>query len=403
MSEQSRSRKLPGDMNQVQVVWRYEILKYLRSKRLLSSVVIVVAITALIYALPQLAGSDYHGTETAKEVKFHPLDEPLAFQGVTIYGTGSLGSSTIDMSTLQLYNNGTLFPSNNGTNWRLMNSGSIGGSSISVNTVVFNQNVTNQVITASFKWHTPVTEFDTLFINFASILVVICATFFGADSIVGEFQNRTGYLMFPNPIKRSSILYGKFGASMTVGVVVLGLFYLAVAVLSMLTLGGVDDDFGMSFAFANHLLAVMAIAYMISSILKGPLVPLVPTFFMFVMILPIVDSVGMFAGEDCGVADFLIRCDDVHDVGPVPGGHRQLRFRDHDTPILPRPSPLCDNHGGVCGGCYRHQPRAVQQEAAVRLSLHTGATGGCSGGNCWPHRETCLLADMTSIALRKSF
>jgi ABC-2 type transport system permease protein len=297
MSEQSRSRKLPGDMNQVQVVWRYEILKYLRSKRLLSSVVIVVAITALIYALPPLAGSDYHGTETDKAVKYRPLDEPLAFQGVTIYGTGSLGSSTIDLSTLQLYNNGTLFPSNNGTNWILMNSGSIGGSSISVNTVVFNQNVTNQVITASFKWHTPVTEFDTLFINFASILVVICATFFGADSIVGEFQNRTGYLMFPNPIKRSSILYGKFGASMTVGIVVLGLFYLAVAVLSMLTLGGVDDDFGMSFAFAiEYLLAVMAIAYLISSILKGSVGALVLTFFMFVMILPIVDSVGMFAG-----------------------------------------------------------------------------------------------------------
>ena len=297
MSEQSRSRKLPSDLNQVQVVWRYEILKYLRSKRLLSSVAIVVAITALIYALPPLAGADYHGTATHKVVKFRPLEEPIEIQGVTMYGTGGLGSNTIDLSTLELFKNGTLFPSNNGTNWILMNSGSIGGSSISVNTIVFTQNVTNRSITANFKWHTSVQEFDTLFVNFATILVVICATFFGADSIVGEFQNRTGYLMFPNPIRRSSILFGKFGASMTVGTIVMGLFYLTVAILSMLTLGGIDDDFGTSFAFAiEYLLAVMAIAYLVSTILKGSVGALVLTFFMFVMILPIVDSVGMFAG-----------------------------------------------------------------------------------------------------------
>ena len=297
MSEQSRSRKLPSDLNQLQVVWRYEILKYLRSMRLLSSIVIVIAITGLLYALPPLVGSDYRGTADHQVIKFKPLDEPLELQGITMYGTGSLGSSTIDQKSLELFNNGTLFPSNNGANWILMNSGSIGGSSISVNTVVFTQNVTGQVITASFKWHTSIQSFDTLFVNFASILVVICATFFGADSIVGEFQNRTGYLMFPNPIKRSSILFGKFGASMTVGIVVMGLFYLAIAILSMLTLGGVDDDFGMSFAFAiEYLLAVMAIAYLVSSILKGSVGALVLTFFMFIMILPIVDSVGMFAG-----------------------------------------------------------------------------------------------------------
>lgn len=371
----------------------------------MSSVAIVVAITALIYALPPLAGSDYHGTSTGKIVKFKPLDEPMQLQGVTIYGTGGLGSSTIDLSTLQLFNNGTLFPSNNGTNWILMNSGSIGGTSISVNTVVFTQNVTNQIITANFKWHTSVESFDTLFINFANILVVICATFFAADSIVGEFQNRTGYLMFPNPIKRSSILFGKFGASMTVGIFVMGLFYLAVAALSMITLGGVDRDFGMSFLFAvEYLLSATAIAYLISTILKGSVGALVLTFFLFVMILPIVDGVGMFAGVKIAASlTFLSGRDDVHPLRPVPQGLRQLRFRGYDTPVLPGPARVRCRNGRIRHRGDRLQPSIVQQEAADRVSPQTGATGGCSGGNCCPHLETCLLADMTSIALRKSF
>ena len=40
----------------------------------------------------------------------------------------------------------------------------------------------------------------------------------------------------------------------------------------------------------------MAVAYLISSILKGSTGATVLTFFMFLMILPIIDNVGMFSG-----------------------------------------------------------------------------------------------------------
>jgi ABC-type transport system involved in multi-copper enzyme maturation permease subunit len=53
----------------------------------------------------------------------------------------------------------------------------------------------------------------------------------------------------------------------------------------------------MSFAFAlEFLMAAMAVAYLISSVLRGSTGALVLTFFLFVMILPIVDAVSMFAG-----------------------------------------------------------------------------------------------------------
>ena len=198
-------RHLPGDEVQVPIVWRYELLKYFRSKRLIASVAIAALVVGLIYAIPILTGDGYDNT--TKE------------------------------------------------------------------------------------------QFSLNFVQFGNILVVICATFFGADSIVGEFQSRTGYLIFPTPMKREVLFLGKFVASMTSGIVVMTLFYLGVGGLSFATVGGADADFFASYGFAlEYLLAAMAVAYLISSVMKGSTGATVLTFFLFIMILPIIDGISMVSG-----------------------------------------------------------------------------------------------------------
>ena len=206
MGEAGATKRHPAsDQAQIPIVWRYELLKYLRSKRLIASVAIAAVVVGLIYAIPYLTGDGYDNT--TKE------------------------------------------------------------------------------------------QFAVNFVQFASILVVICATFFGADSIVGEFQNRTGYLVFPTPMKRETLFVGKFAASMTAGIAVITLFYIGVGVLSLGTVKGVDADFFASYGYALvYLLAVMAVAYFVSSILKGTTGATVLTFFLFIMILPIVDAVSMVGG-----------------------------------------------------------------------------------------------------------
>lgn len=206
MSETVRvHRHMPSDMTQVPIVWRYELLKYFRSKRLVASIAIAALVVGLIYAIPILTGDGYGNTTTE--------------------------------------------------------------------------------------------QFAVNFVQFANILVVICATFFGADSIVGEFQSRTGYLVFPTPMKREVLFMGKFMASMTAGIVVMTLFYLGVGGLSLATVGGVDADFPASYGFALlYLLAAMAIAYFISAIMKGSTGATVLTFFLFIMILPIIDGISMVSG-----------------------------------------------------------------------------------------------------------
>lgn len=303
--EQARHRKAPSDLMQIPIVWSYELLKYLRSWRLLASIAIVVAILALIYILPPALGRPYNGTDenvaiwvedfSALNMSMPGLIPPQSF--------GTINRSMIDLDSLQLYVNGTTYPSNNGASWVFLQLDfadelpSFMGGSPKLNAVVFMENLTGSAVTASYDWTTSKEDFNSLFLGFVTILVIICATLFAGDALVGEFQNRTGYLIFPNPLKREVLFLGKFCASMTAGTLVVVLFYVGLALLSFLTVHGIDDDFLASMLFAvEFLLATTAVGYFISSILKGSTGAIVLTFFLFVIILPIVDGVSSFAG-----------------------------------------------------------------------------------------------------------
>lgn len=285
-------RDLPKDIAQLPVVWRYELLKYLRSRRLIAAIALVIAVVALIYFLPPAFGHPYKGTDTNEYVTVNPLQVEIPGVG-TISAYGAVNRSNIDPATLTIYRDGVEFPKGP-TNWTLIPSISLGGMELS-NIILFTGDVTGHTFTADYDWSVTAESFATLFMNFVTFLVIICATFFGADAIVSEYQNRTGYLIFPNPVRRSTLFFGKYAASMTAGIMVMLLFYAAIILLSYVTFGDLADGFGLSFALAvEFLAAAVAIAYLISSILKGSTGALVLTFFMFLLILPIIDGVSLF-------------------------------------------------------------------------------------------------------------
>lgn len=294
MTEELKAHhRVPTDFEQMSVVWRYELLKYLRSWRLMASFAIVVAVMALMYLLPPMLGEGYSGTDTRVDVWVVPAsgvpDGPY-----TVYGVGLINRSQIDVDSLVVYRDGAEYPFADGASWFLSE---VSYGSASVYTIMFLEDISGSEITATYEWYISPESFETLFLNFASFLIIICATFFGADAIVGEFQNRTGYLVFPNPMKRSTLFLGKFAASLTAGMMVLVVFYLVLAGLSLFSARGIDDDFLMSFVYSvEFLVAAMAVAYLVSAVLKGSTGATVLTFFLFIMILPIVDSVSMFAG-----------------------------------------------------------------------------------------------------------
>ncbi|MCU0860093.1 MAG: hypothetical protein MUE55_05870 [Thermoplasmata archaeon] len=69
MEEKTAHHGIPSDMAQVPIVWRYELLKYLRSKRIVAAVAIVLLIMALIYVIPPALGHPYKGTDTQVELR----------------------------------------------------------------------------------------------------------------------------------------------------------------------------------------------------------------------------------------------------------------------------------------------------------------------------------------------
>jgi len=191
--------KVPSDASQLVSVTKYELLKHLRSKRLLGILAISIIIFALMLAVPPLTGYEYKSEAAAFAEDF-------------------------------------------------------------------------------FSW--------------TSTLVIVGATLFAGDALVSEFQNRTGYLIFPNPVRRSVYFVGKFLAILIIMGLVLLLYYGLVSISSLAITGGVSpltlSSLGLGVLFAA---AAGAVGYLISAVMKGSTGSLVLTFAILFLIFPIVDGV----------------------------------------------------------------------------------------------------------------
>ena len=140
-------------------------------------------------------------------------------------------------------------------------------------------------------------DFAQFFIGFVPILAVLCFTFFGADAIISEFQQKTGYVLFPNPLNRFVILLGKFTASIISGALIITIFY----VVTMIAVGAINhtipNEIALSFLFCLlYLMAGMAVAYLFSSLMKSIALAYVLVFFFFFLIMDIINFMFMAAG-----------------------------------------------------------------------------------------------------------
>jgi len=186
----------PSDITQIGTVAKYDVLKYLRNRRLLGMIAIAALVLLLITALPPLLGNSY-------------ADDADAF----------------------------------------------------INTYASSVN----------------------------ILVIIGATLFAADAIVSEFQNHTGYLLFPKPVKKWVLLAGKFLASMGAMFLVLFIYYGVALILGLAITGGFSVLGVESLLLAMlYAVAALSVGYLISSIMKGTTGAQILTFALFLFIFSIV-------------------------------------------------------------------------------------------------------------------
>jgi ABC-2 type transport system permease protein len=129
--------------------------------------------------------------------------------------------------------------------------------------------------------------------GFVNLIVIMSAAFFGGDAISGEYQNKTGYFLLPNPIRRSSVYVGKYIAALAASVVMLGLFALIALINGMYYFGAVVPlEFALSVLYALiYLVAAMSLTFLFSSAFKSSSIAVLMTVILLLFVFNIVDLI----------------------------------------------------------------------------------------------------------------
>ena len=133
--------------------------------------------------------------------------------------------------------------------------------------------------------------FVSTFATFTGLLVVLSGVLFAADALVSEHEKRTGYFLFPNPVRREVLVLGKITASLIVSGAVISLYYGAAAIAALIVTKSLTWDVGLSYLYAlSYMTAVVGIAYLVSATFKSTVAATVLTFFLFTLIFSIVGA-----------------------------------------------------------------------------------------------------------------
>ena len=106
----------------------------------------------------------------------------------------------------------------------------------------------------------------------ANFIIVISAIFFGGDAISGEFQNKTGYFLVGNPIRRSSIYIGKWIAALIASLIIIAIFTAITVANAVYYFGGnaFITQLGESLILSVvYLIAALGFTFMFSSVFKS--------------------------------------------------------------------------------------------------------------------------------------
>ena len=138
-------------------------------------------------------------------------------------------------------------------------------------------------------------------LGFINMLIIISGAIFAGDCISGEFDKKTGLLLFPTPQKKTSIFVGKYIASIIATWLIVSIYYLVTAseIAAIYGVSGFTVELGQSFLLALlYASSVVSIIFFFSSIMKKPITSTLIGFFLLMMILPIITTVFTVAEVD---------------------------------------------------------------------------------------------------------
>ena len=129
--------------------------------------------------------------------------------------------------------------------------------------------------------------------NSITLVVILSGIFFGGDAISGEFQNKTGYFLVGNPLRRSSIYIGKWIAALTASLIIFAI-YAAIAVGNGIYYFGanIPYQFGESLVFSVlYLIAVLGFTFFFSSLFKSSSMSILVTAILFLFAFSLIELI----------------------------------------------------------------------------------------------------------------
>ena len=129
-------------------------------------------------------------------------------------------------------------------------------------------------------------------------LAAIGAIFFAGDAIAGEYESKTGFLLFTNPVKRIVLWSGKYIAGfLAVGALIV--FTYIIMTIALLVIYGeapfeILPSFGLCVLYAA---ATLSITFFFSAVSKGSMGATVMTLLFVWVISGIIESVLAFTGN----------------------------------------------------------------------------------------------------------
>ena len=129
--------------------------------------------------------------------------------------------------------------------------------------------------------------------NSVTLVVILSGIFFGGDAISGEFQNKTGYFLVGNPLRRSSIYIGKWIAALTASLIILAI-YAAIAIGNGIYYFGtnIPYQFSESLIFSIlYLIAVLGFTFFFSSLFKSSSMSILVTAILFLFAFSLIQVI----------------------------------------------------------------------------------------------------------------
>jgi ABC-2 type transport system permease protein len=125
-------------------------------------------------------------------------------------------------------------------------------------------------------------------------LAVVGAVFFAGDAIAGEFESKTGFILFTNPVKRVTFIVGKYLASVAAVIILVTFGYLIICISLLSIYGSIPvetlNSFGLALLYGG---SVISVTFLFSAISKGAMGATVITLALIMVIDPIVSTVLM--------------------------------------------------------------------------------------------------------------